>query len=320
MAIFGGGVRPELGRTDYGAVARGSEIAAQLSAQGSQMVGKGIASLGASLGNAIKEYEENKVLTNTQIGSIEAAIQSGVVNPEEFTGEPAKLFGTLQKNGTLKLKDAALLNAYVNQVVVKKQDALKQSLMESQIAGAKASNRLVSLEADALQAKKNNQSALSKALEVNTPAGGGPINYDDVTESYLELGGQDVKLIDDLRQSSLKTGFTPSTKTFNLSDGSPIDVVMVSPNSAQIVPRLNADAPIPAAIQEITARAELGKEIPKLLRAGKDDDAIAIAVALGIRNTFGATDGIYLRSQYGIKEEEETQDDVAKARAILEKK
>ena len=44
MALaFGGGVRPELGRTDYSAIARGSEIAAQLSAQGSQMVGQGLA-------------------------------------------------------------------------------------------------------------------------------------------------------------------------------------------------------------------------------------------------------------------------------------
>jgi hypothetical protein len=61
MALaFGGGVRPELGRTDYSAIARGSEIAAQLSAQGSQMVGQGIANLGTSLGNAIKEYEQKK--------------------------------------------------------------------------------------------------------------------------------------------------------------------------------------------------------------------------------------------------------------------
>jgi hypothetical protein len=320
MALaFGGGVRPELGRTDYGAVARGSEIAAQLSAQGSQMVGKGIASLGASLGNAIKEYEENKVLTNTQIGSIEAAVQSGVVNPEEFTGEPAKLFGTLQKNGTLKLKDAALLNAYVNQVVVKKQDALKRSLMESQIASAEASSRLASGQANALEAQQKDQSALAQALKENAPIPGEPVDYDSVRQSFLEGGGQNVEMVNAVAQSSLKTGFKPSTMTFELSDGSPIDVVMVSSNSAQIVPRLNADVKIPAPIQEITYRADLGKRIPELLRDGKDDEAIAIALALNIRNTFGATDGVYLRSQFGIEEKEETQDDVAKARAILEK-
>jgi hypothetical protein len=319
MALaFGGGVRPELGRTDYGAVARGSEIAAQLSAQGSQMVGKGIASLGASLGNAIKEYEENKVLTNTQIGGIEAAVQSGVVNPEEFTGEPAKLFGTLQKNGTLKLKDAALLNAYVNQVVVKKQDALKRSLMESQIASAEASSRLASGQANALEAQQKDQSALAQALLEHTRKPG-DVDYDRVRQSFLERGGQNVEMVNALAQSSLKTGFTPSTKTFKLSDGSSIDVVMVSSNSAQIVPRLNADVKIPASIQEITYRADLGKRIPELLRDGKDDEAIAIALALDIRNTFGATDGVYLRSQFGIEEKEETQDDVAKARAILEK-
>jgi hypothetical protein len=60
MAIFGGGVRPELGRTDYGAVARGSEIAAQLSAQGSQMMASGLAKALAGAGAAIQSYQEKK--------------------------------------------------------------------------------------------------------------------------------------------------------------------------------------------------------------------------------------------------------------------
>ena len=61
MALaFGGGVRPELGRTDYSAIARGSEIAAQLSAQGSQMVGQGLAKALEGAGKAIVNYQERK--------------------------------------------------------------------------------------------------------------------------------------------------------------------------------------------------------------------------------------------------------------------
>ena len=50
---------------------------------------------------------------------------------------------------------------------------------------------------------------------------------------------------------------------------------------------------------------------------GKDDDAIAIATALEFKNPFGAIDAVYLRSQFGIEKKEETQDDVAQARAII---
>jgi hypothetical protein len=215
--------------------------------------------------------------------------------------------------GNFKAGAAIITPLLAQSMQQKKQNALKESLMESQIASAETSNRLVSLQADALKAKQNDQSALSQALEANTPAGGGPINEDDVRKDYLELGGQDLKLVNDLFP---KTEVAPNiTAVPNPVTGENVGVLRTGPSSFSQVPGL----PIPAAIQEITARAELGKEIPKLLRAGKDDDAIAIAVALGIRNTFGATDGIYLRSQYGIKEEEETQDDVAKARAILEK-
>jgi hypothetical protein len=64
MALaFGGGVRPELGRTDYGAVARGSEIAAQLSAQGSQMMASGLSSGIQSIAKGIDEMQQMKAQT-----------------------------------------------------------------------------------------------------------------------------------------------------------------------------------------------------------------------------------------------------------------
>jgi hypothetical protein len=215
MALaFGGGVRPELGRTDYSAIARGSEIAAQLSAQGSQMVGQGIANLGTSLGNAIKEYEQKKVLTNTEIGAIEGAIQSGLINPEEFTGEPAKLFGKLQKNGTLPLKEAALLNAYVNQRSIAKESDLKRLLTEAQIASTAASinasnadtaNKEASTNASNVRVKEfeedqKNRSAFGRAL-AGSRVVGGDIDYTNIESDYYAEGGNDPDLIKRFRES-----------------------------------------------------------------------------------------------------------------------
>ena len=82
MALaFGGGVRPELGRTDYSAIARGSEIAAQLSAQGSQMVGQGLAKALEGAGKAIANYQErketNKIFDGTVDDLIKADTDSG---------------------------------------------------------------------------------------------------------------------------------------------------------------------------------------------------------------------------------------------------
>lgn len=82
MALaFGGGVRPELGRTDYSAIARGSEIAAQLSAQGSQMVGQGLAKALEGAGKAIVNYQErketNKIFDSVVDDMIKADTDSG---------------------------------------------------------------------------------------------------------------------------------------------------------------------------------------------------------------------------------------------------
>jgi hypothetical protein len=82
MALaFGGGVRPELGRTDYSAIARGGEIAAQLSAQGSQMMGQGLAKALEGAGKAIAGYQErketNKIFDGTVDDLIKADTDSG---------------------------------------------------------------------------------------------------------------------------------------------------------------------------------------------------------------------------------------------------
>jgi hypothetical protein len=85
MALaFGGGVRPELGRTDYSAIARGSEIAAQLSAQGSQMVGQGLAKALEGAGKAIANYQEKKELKEFKTQARSAIAEYAKKYPDIF--------------------------------------------------------------------------------------------------------------------------------------------------------------------------------------------------------------------------------------------
>jgi hypothetical protein len=48
---FGGGVRPELGRTDYSGYLQGALTGAQGVAAGGSAIGQGIANLGAGIGS-----------------------------------------------------------------------------------------------------------------------------------------------------------------------------------------------------------------------------------------------------------------------------
>jgi hypothetical protein len=332
MALaFGGGVRPELGRTDYSAIARGGEIAAQLSAQGSQMVGQGLAKALEGAGKAVVNYQERKQEKQFKEESIKNIAKFATENPDVVKGlgfnsdiiDDSKAIGVFVQGLSPKgnfIEGMAVLSTL-----------MAQSMQQKQIAGMKAEEnaarlrlldeqtRKESLQADELKTKQNDQGALSKALTANTSTPGVPIDYNEVRRDFLDFGGQNLELVNALEQSNLKTGFTPSTMPFKLSDGSSIDVVMVSPNSAQVILPPNSNKNTPAAIQEIQYKAELSKQIPQLLRDGKDDDAIAIATALEFKNPFGAIDAVYLRSQFGIEKKEETQDDVAQARAIIGK-
>jgi hypothetical protein len=61
MALaFGGGVRPELGRTDYTPFLQGSVAGAQMQARGGESIGAALANLGKIAGEAIGQYQERK--------------------------------------------------------------------------------------------------------------------------------------------------------------------------------------------------------------------------------------------------------------------
>jgi len=148
MALaFGGGVRPELGRTDYGAVARGSEIAAQLSAQGSQMMGQGLAKALQGAGAAVRGYQERKQekrfteQTLTNLGNFfkdnpDAVTQLGFnVDPNDKGALKAAVQGF--GGGDFKMGAAAispLMAQYMQQQEKQKAQAVQQQAMADAFA------------------------------------------------------------------------------------------------------------------------------------------------------------------------------------------
>lgn len=81
MAI-GSTLRPELGRMDFSGIERGGRAAAEAIMRGSERLGRGIESAGASIGGAIQKYQENKIFDAALTGEIETSISA---NPNTLT-------------------------------------------------------------------------------------------------------------------------------------------------------------------------------------------------------------------------------------------
>jgi hypothetical protein len=88
MAIFGGGVRPELGRTDYSQVAQGGQLAGQMAARGSEMMARGLSSGIQSIAKGIDEMQQMKAQTQaaTALGKTLQKYGPGLDLPEQVIG------------------------------------------------------------------------------------------------------------------------------------------------------------------------------------------------------------------------------------------
>ena len=82
MATFGQGINPQLGAIDYSPILRGSLAGAQMAAQGSQMIGQGIASLGEEAGKAVQKYYYNKD-TKEMLGGVTKRI-AGILDKDPY--------------------------------------------------------------------------------------------------------------------------------------------------------------------------------------------------------------------------------------------
>jgi hypothetical protein len=182
---FGGGVRPELGRTDFTPFLQGSVQGAQMQARGAENFAKGVASAGDSVAQGVKTYFANKELVASRIGKIEG----GMSDPEVMkrvmaSGEGSKLLKTMQDKGTLSLKDSALLFSLVDEAKEATATDMKRQVMQSQID---AQRELAARNAMGFMREEQQNKALVTAVSLNTTPDG-KVDWNGVAPTLAELG------------------------------------------------------------------------------------------------------------------------------------
>lgn len=164
-------IRPELGNADYSGFANAASIQANA-----------LASFGSQIGEGIEKYKKNKDITSMSLGQLEALTTA---NPEAYAelrasgGDIAKSLANIE-DGNYKQRDV-LSSLGALQTSITQKDQQQQNLMAQQ-------KELIS---------QQNQEALNKAMAVNTDTEGN-VDYSRILPFYLELGGQDPKMVSDL--------------------------------------------------------------------------------------------------------------------------
>jgi len=150
-----------------------------LANQGGQAIGQGLASIGQSAGQAIRQYSENKMMASKSIGAFEGAAQANPdliahLSQETTNPEIKKIFGKLQKDGSVGFKDAAALSAYANSFVSTKQQQQLAQLQAAQVEAAKAAG-LANTQQAGLYSQQAEAERMKNALfqRVTQPMGGG---------------------------------------------------------------------------------------------------------------------------------------------------
>lgn len=123
MARFGAGMNPQLGAVDYTPYLQGALQGAQMQAQGAAAIGQGLANLGQQVGQGVQQYFQNKQIAATAIADFEGAAQTNpkllaVLTSEGAPQEASKAFKKLQKEGSVGVKDAAVLSAFAKSYIL----------------------------------------------------------------------------------------------------------------------------------------------------------------------------------------------------------
>lgn len=135
MPAFGTGVDASLGRIDYTPYLQGS-------LQGSAAIGRGISSAGDSLASALKQYGQNKQIADVTNAENEALLKT---RPDLIENAPESVQKLLKKQvdqGTLGVKDSAVLRAFLNtSVTVQEQERKRmEDIQANEIASIAIKN------------------------------------------------------------------------------------------------------------------------------------------------------------------------------------
>jgi hypothetical protein len=278
---FGGGVRPELGRTDFTPFLQGSVQGAQMQARGAENMAKGVASAGDSLAQGVKTYFANKAMVGEQMGKVEGALNTyGPRLLENATDETKKLFEKAQKNGTLSLAEASRLGAYIDSFQ-------KSAMVDAQVDAQREATARKAME---LVRQQQQNQAVVTAVSLNTNPDG-KVDWRGIPATLAELGVDPLEVAPRLKsmQDMTQEQFEASVQQLDVPGrGSPVTAVATSRGGVQVLP----DKPDPndlltAEQKNLDFRTERFARLPVLIKEGKGAEALALAQALNMRDEFG---------------------------------
>lgn len=293
---FGGGVRPELGRTDYSGYLQGALTGAQGVAAGGSAIGQGIASLGEDIAGGIKQYQQNKIVLGEQLGSIEGILSTDPSVVNEAPPEAQNLLKKLSDSGTLPMGDAAKLNGFLSatqatkqRMAAEKNAEITGALKRQQLSTSQANEASIRAALDASDRNKSNVDAFSSAWKGTAPAGGGERTPEAVKDAYVEEGG-DPSAFKTLMDGVGQTGFVPKSTKLELSNGNSVDLVQVNNGQWQVIPGEKNKAVAGILITENNLKQI--EEMAKLWASGDKAGARKVLIASGLydpQKTFSAS-------------------------------
>jgi hypothetical protein len=282
MALaFGGGVRPELGRTDYTSFLQGSLAGSQMAARGGESIGKALAGMGQDFATGIEKYQQNKKITAEMIGNAEGIISA---NPNIIAEAPpvvGKLLQELQERGTLPMHKAMQLNGYL---------AGQEKALESKakIEQAKVQNEYTALRSSIIKQQQTDQDALSRIAQniqmFRNPEG--KLDAQDIVSTFVSFGGRDTSVLKQFLESG-EEEFKPTAERLEVPGTDRFaDVVRTGPKTTQVLPEIG-EVKLPASIADRQAQETFINEAGKLWKEGNRLGALAKAIAGGVKGQFG---------------------------------
>lgn len=280
MARFGQGVNAQLGAISYDDYLRGAMSGSQMTAQGNAAIGQGIGAGLQGIEKGIEKRAEYKTQVSTALKTADLIEKSaGIPEAVKSFAREAK---TSFNDPNISLADQAAMASRMNGMFGGIMQSGLSQAMEDPIARGIRENTLAA-GTKALERQKRNEEAFKKAVALNTDTSGNVTVGQDLGDAYVAAGGDDLSLLEPLKQF----GFKASVTTFTGDDGKPTKLIITGPNSAVEAHPEPLAPKTPSGVAALQAKVDVNKEVARLYRAGKVDEAVALANASGSRGPNG---------------------------------